>query len=485
MRDVAPRDAPRASASARRCPGGSRSSSRTAPSQIADITVAAVTTPSRTGSAAFGTSRSPSRSSSRPRRSSSSSRSSLLGALWQRAAARARAARAPPPATLSAASCSRARCACCSARSRSACSCSRSRPRSSEPSLELLNFAPTFILRDLLARAPAALGDSSGTCGASSARGARSPTRPSGCSSAADAGARRCSSRPSASAATPPRVALFAFVALELAHPRPAYPRTLGVAVAAVHATGRSPAWPIYGRDTWTRCGEGFAVAFGLSRAHRAVRGPRRPRRRALAVRGARGRGPDVAARSSSSRCCSARRASTASAGRRSGRTSLGDVRAPTSPDEPAWLIDLATTLVNLGGLAAFVGAVVVTYLAATETARRLVHAPRSLVPDFVLPLVPIAFAYLVAHYFSQFVIQGQFMFSLDLGPVRAGLGSLRNGRLRAEPRARLAGDGLVRAGRLAHGRARRRPRDRARPRGRAVREPRATLYAPSTRCSR
>jgi hypothetical protein len=60
---------------------------------------------------------------------------------------------------------------------------------------------------------------------------------------------------------------------------------------------------------------------------------------------------------------------------------------------------------------------VVLTYVAATEAARRLVHAPRSLVPDFVLSLVPIAFAYLVAHYFSLFVIQGQFMLSLISDP--------------------------------------------------------------------
>ena len=61
------------------------------------------------------------------------------------------------------------------------------------------------------------------------------------------------------------------------------------------------------------------------------------------------------------------------------------------------------------------------TYTVAVESARLLVHAPRSLAPDFVLPLVPIAFAYLVAHYFSLFVIQGQFMYSLISDPFGRG----------------------------------------------------------------
>ena len=63
----------------------------------------------------------------------------------------------------------------------------------------------------------------------------------------------------------------------------------------------------------------------------------------------------------------------------------------------------------------------VFTYLVAVSSARLLVHAPRSLAPEFVLPLVPIAFAYLVAHYFSLFVIQGQFIFTLISDPFGRG----------------------------------------------------------------
>ena len=87
-------------------------------------------------------------------------------------------------------------------------------------------------------------------------------------------------------------------------------------------------------------------------------------------------------------------------------RDLLGDVRA--NPQHPLlWLIDLMTTLVNVCGLIMFIALVIVTYVLAVEGARRLVRAPRSLVPNFVLPLVPIVFAYLLAHYFTQFVIQG------------------------------------------------------------------------------
>jgi hypothetical protein len=212
----------------------------------------------------------------------------------------------------------------------------------------------------------------------------------------------------------PAAAALFAFVALELAHPRPAYPRTLGVAVA-LYSYWALAGMGIYGRDTWTRCGEGFAVAFGLlaRMAPFAVRegrvvvrwpfaglaGPD-PMRGTLAV---------VAVLLGSTSFDGFSRTTT-------WQDLLGEIRT-SLVDQAGWVTDLATTALNIAGLAAFVGLVVVTYVAATEAARRLVHAPRSLVPDFVLSLVPIAFAYLVAHYFSLFVIQGQFMLSLISDP--------------------------------------------------------------------
>src|SRR4249920_1998297 len=61
----------------------------------------------------------------------------------------------------------------------------------------------------------------------------------------------------------PAAVALFSFVALELANPRPAYPRTLAIAIA-LYSYWALAGMAVYGREAWTRCGEGFAVAFQL-----------------------------------------------------------------------------------------------------------------------------------------------------------------------------------------------------------------------------
>ena len=83
--------------------------------------------------------------------------------------------------------------------------------------------------------------------------------------------------------------------------------------------------------------------------------------------------------------------------------------------------VDLATTFLNLGGLAFFVAAILATYLAAVAAAERLGDVERSLVPDFVLPLVPIAAAYLIAHYFTLFLIQGQFIVTLISDPFGRG----------------------------------------------------------------
>jgi hypothetical protein len=83
--------------------------------------------------------------------------------------------------------------------------------------------------------------------------------------------------------------------------------------------------------------------------------------------------------------------------------------------------VDLTLTLVNLAGLLVFCAAVALAYLAAVGIARRLVHAPRPLSAEFVLSLVPIAFAYTVAHYFSLFVIYTQFMVPLLSDPLGRG----------------------------------------------------------------
>jgi hypothetical protein len=216
----------------------------------------------------------------------------------------------------------------------------------------------------------------------------------------------------------PAAAALFAFVALELTHPRPAYPRTLGIAVA-LYSYWALAGMAVYGRDAWTRFGEGFAVAFGLL----ARIAPFTVRDGSVAVRWpftglagddrTRGTLVFVAVLLGSTSFDGFSRTST-------WQDLIGDVRVEFA-DSSQRTIDLATTFVNLGGLAFFVAAVLATYLAAVAAAEQLGGIRRSLVPDFVLPLVPIAAAYLFAHYFTLFLIQGQFIITLASDPFGRG----------------------------------------------------------------
>ena len=167
----------------------------------------------------------------------------------------------------------------------------------------------------------------------------------------------------------PAAVALFSFVALELAHPRPAYPRTLGIAVA-LYTYWALAGMAVYGRDAWTRFGEGFAVAFSLL-----------ARIAPFAVRDG-----SVVVRWPFTGLAGAERI----AGTLFfvavllGSTSFdGFSRSSTWQDLVAELrvelagssqrtVDLATTFLNLGGLAFFVAAILATYLAAVAAAERL-----------------------------------------------------------------------------------------------------------------
>ena len=216
----------------------------------------------------------------------------------------------------------------------------------------------------------------------------------------------------------PAALALFAFVALELAHPRPAYPRTLGIAVA-LYTYWALAGMAVYGRDPWTRFGEGFAVAFSLL----ARIAPFAVRNGSIVVRwpftGLAGaeRTPGtllfVAVFLGSTSFDGFSRTST-------WQDLLADLRAELAGSSQR-TIDLATTFLNVGGLAFFVAAILATYLAAVAAAEKLGRVGRSLVPDFVLPLVPIAAAYLIAHYFTLFLIQGQFIITLISDPFGKG----------------------------------------------------------------
>ena len=216
----------------------------------------------------------------------------------------------------------------------------------------------------------------------------------------------------------PAAAALFSFVALELTNPRPAYPRTLAIAIA-LYSYWALAGMAVYGREAWSRGGEGFAVMFQLfSRiAPVAVRDGR------IVVRW------PFTGLAGSDRVAGALLVVAVMIGSTSfdgfSRTAtwqnrISERRADLA-DSSLRVIDLATTATNLVGLALFVTAVALTYLAAVRVAAALSGTRRSLVPDFVLPLVPIAAAYMVAHYFSYFLIQGQFIIPLASDPFGRG----------------------------------------------------------------
>ena len=75
----------------------------------------------------------------------------------------------------------------------------------------------------------------------------------------------------------------------------------------------------------------------------------------------------------------------------------------------------------SLGLLAASRSSWLAFLAACARRPRDASSAPRSLAPEFVLSLVPIAFVYLVAHYFSLFVVQGQFVVPLLSDPFGKG----------------------------------------------------------------
>jgi hypothetical protein len=216
----------------------------------------------------------------------------------------------------------------------------------------------------------------------------------------------------------PAAAALFSFVALELANPRPAYPRTLAIAIA-LYSYWALAGMALYGREAWTRGGEGFAVMFELlSRiAPFAVRDGRVVIRWPFTGLGGAEHVPGtlvfVAVMLGSTSFDGFSRTT-------SWQNIIGDIRADLAESSQR-VTDLATTGTNAGGLLLFVGVVTVTYLVAVRAAAALSGTRRSLVPDFVLPLVPIAAAYMVAHYFSLFLIQGQFIVTLASDPFGRG----------------------------------------------------------------
>lgn len=216
----------------------------------------------------------------------------------------------------------------------------------------------------------------------------------------------------------PAATTLFAFVALELAYTDPASPRALAIATA-LYTYVTLFGYAAFGRETWQGRGEGFAVAF----AYLARMAPITVADQRLVLRWPLTGLHGTEKIPGSLAVIAVMLGSVGFDGL--SRTSwwqnlLTDVEGPYIVDNPG-LGELLVTLVSLAGLVGLILLVGLAYRGACSLMRSTVKAPRSLVPDFVLSLVPIAFVYAVAHYFSLFVIQGQFAIPLLSDPLGRG----------------------------------------------------------------
>jgi hypothetical protein len=216
----------------------------------------------------------------------------------------------------------------------------------------------------------------------------------------------------------PAAVALLAFVALELAYSDPASPRALAFAIA-LYTYVALFGMAAFGRDTWEAGGEAFAVLYrllGRIAPFHVVDGRVRLRWPLTGLAGAEtapGSVAFVAVMLGSVLFDGYSRTTT-------WQDLAARVEGPFVVDQPG-LGELLVTLLSVGGLLVAVLAVALAYETACAVARWMVNAPRSLVGDFVRSLVPIAFVYLVAHYFTLFVTQGQFAIPLLSDPLGKG----------------------------------------------------------------
>jgi hypothetical protein len=211
---------------------------------------------------------------------------------------------------------------------------------------------------------------------------------------------------------------LFAFVALELAYTDPSSPFVLALATL-IYTAVTFFGYATFGRATWQERGEGFAVAF----AYLARMAPLTVLDGRLRLRwpftGLAGTEPVpgslavIAVMLGSVGFDGFSRTS-------SWQNLLADVEEPFVPDQTG-LGDLVVMLVNLCGLLGVILFIAGAYRLCVALMRSSVGMRRSLVPDFLLSLVPIAFVYAVAHYFSLFVVQGQYMIVLVSDPFGRG----------------------------------------------------------------
>jgi hypothetical protein len=211
---------------------------------------------------------------------------------------------------------------------------------------------------------------------------------------------------------------LFCFAALELAYLDPASPRALALAIALYsYVTWFGMA--AYGRRTWADRGEAFTVYFGLL-ARIAPFGEREGR---LVVRtplsGLAGRETTpgtlafVAVMLGSVVFDSVSRL-------RFWQDWRAELQQPYVLESPG-TAELIATGLAVAGLVCCIALVALAFLGAVGIARAMLGEARPLASEFLLGLVPIAFVYAVAHYFTSLVRDGAYTIALASDPFGYG----------------------------------------------------------------
>ena len=203
-------------------------------------------------------------------------------------------------------------------------------------------------------------------------------------------------------------VLLLSFVWLELAYHTPSSPRVIGVWLIAYTAAVLTGAL-LWGRE-WLRYGEGFAALFALL-GHIAPIG--RDEHGHLRLRAPLSALAHVPMRRGTSAVVFVALGSTTFDGltRTQWWSDLLDQRT-------GWSATFVTTI----GLLWVIAIVAIAYLIATNIAARITDEDAvDVALAFVASLVPIAFAYAVAHYFSLFVFDGQNIIALASDPFGKG----------------------------------------------------------------
>ena len=211
---------------------------------------------------------------------------------------------------------------------------------------------------------------------------------------------------------------LFAFAALELAYWEPGDPRALAVAIV-LYSTIAWLGMLAFGRETWTANGEAFSVYFGLL----ALVAPVGEREGRLVVRWPFTGLARLAPRPGTLAFVAVMLGSVAFDG--FSQTELWvDFREELVRPVIEESVDLGRilgTLLAIAGLALVIVLVALAYLAAVRIAAFVTGYDGDLTDDFLASLVPIALAYVVAHYFSFFVRESQYAVPFASDPFGFG----------------------------------------------------------------